>query len=88
LRPLRLPRPPVLAAAQVDSKQTRNAFALFLFAAPLTVSAQTCDRACLKTTLGQYLNAVTKHDPSAAPLFLGFRQTETAAVVKLGIEGR
>ena len=36
-------------------------------------------------TLDQYLNAVTKHDPSAAPLFLGFRQTENAAVVKLGM---
>src|SRR5688572_25072598 len=34
-------------------------------------SAQTCDRACLKTTLDQYLNAVVKHDTSAAPLFLG-----------------
>jgi hypothetical protein len=32
-------------------------------------SAQTCDRACLKTTLDQYLNAVVKHDTSAAPLF-------------------
>ena len=51
-------------------------FALFLFATALTVSAQTCDRACLKTTLDQYLNAVTKHDPSATPLFLGYRQTE------------
>ena len=85
MRPLRRPRPPVLAAAQADNKETRNAFALFLFAAELTVSAQTCDRACLKTTLDQYLNAVTKHDPSAAPLFLGFRQTENAAVVKLGM---
>ena len=85
MRPLRLPRPPVLAAAQADNKETRNAFALFLFATALTVSAQTCDRAWLKTTLDQYLNAVTKHDPSAAPLFLGFRQTENAAVVKLGM---
>jgi hypothetical protein len=41
-----------------------------------------------KTTLDQYLNAVTKHDLSTAPLFLGFRQTENAAVVKPGIEGR
>ncbi|MEI9815004.1 MAG: hypothetical protein WDO18_21210 [Acidobacteriota bacterium] len=47
-------------------------------------SAQTCDRACLKTTLDQYLQAVIKHDPSAAPLFLGFRQTENAVVVKPG----
>jgi hypothetical protein len=45
---------------------------------------QNCDRACLKTTLDQYLNAVIKHDPSAAPLFIGFRQTENATVIKLG----
>jgi hypothetical protein len=43
-----------------------------------------CDRACLKTALDQYLNAVISHNPSAAPLFGGFRQTENAIVVKLG----
>src|SRR5438876_4255996 len=47
-------------------------------------AAVDCDRACLKTTLDQYLNAVIKHDPSAAPLLIGFRQTENATVVKLG----
>lgn len=47
-------------------------------------SAQTCDRACLKGMLDQYLNAVIKHDPAAAPLFLGFRQTENSVVVKPG----
>src|SRR5213594_4677989 len=46
--------------------------------------ANDCDRACLKTTLDQYLNAVIKHDASAAPLLIGFRQTENATVVKLG----
>jgi len=46
--------------------------------------ANDCDRACLKTTLDQYLNAVIKHDPAAAPLLNGFRQTENATVVKLG----
>lgn len=49
------------------------------FAAP-----SACDRACLKTTLDQYLNAVVTHNPSSAPLFAGFRQTENAVVVKLG----
>ena len=39
-----------------------------------------CDRACLKTSLDQYLNAVLKHDPKAAPLAIGFRQTENAVV--------
>jgi hypothetical protein len=55
--------------------------ARFLLAAALSIglaSAQTCDRACLKTTLDQYLAAVVKHDPQAAPLFDGFRQTVQA----------
>ncbi|HLQ79428.1 MAG TPA: hypothetical protein VK210_18890 [Terriglobia bacterium] len=43
-----------------------------------------CDRACLKTALDQYLNAVVTHNPTAAPLFSGFRQTENAVVVKFG----
>src|SRR5258708_27896346 len=51
---------------------------------PLFAAANDCDRACLKTTLDQYLTAVIKHDPSAAPLFVAFRQTENAVVVKLG----
>jgi hypothetical protein len=47
-------------------------------------AANECDRACLKSALDQYLNAVIKHDPSAAPLFVGFRQTENAVVVRTG----
>src|SRR6267378_2614936 len=47
-------------------------------------AANDCDRACLKTTLDQYLTAVSKHDPAAAPLFVGFRQTENAVVVRPG----
>jgi hypothetical protein len=47
-------------------------------------AADDCDRACLKTMLNQYLTAVTKHDPAAAPLFAGFRQTENAVVVPRG----
>ena len=43
-----------------------------------------CDRACLKTTLDQYLKAVTAHNPAAAPLFIGYRHTENAVVQKLG----
>jgi hypothetical protein len=43
-----------------------------------------CDRSCLKGMLDQYLNAVIKHDLSAAPLFVGFRQTENAVVVRPG----
>lgn len=43
-----------------------------------------CDRACLKTTLDQYLNAVVQHNPGAAPLSIGFRQTENAVVRRPG----
>ena len=43
-----------------------------------------CDRTCLRTMLDQYLNAVMKHDPSTAPLVVGFRQTENAVNVRPG----
>jgi hypothetical protein len=43
-----------------------------------------CDRACLKSTLDQYLNAVVQHNPAAAPLSVGFRQTENAMVRRPG----
>jgi hypothetical protein len=43
-----------------------------------------CDRACLKNYLDQYLNAMLKHDPSAAPLWAGFRETENAVVTHAG----
>ena len=50
-----------------------------------TASAQeACDRACLRTMLDQYLNAVIKHDPAAVPLVVGFRQTENAINVRPG----
>src|SRR5215204_3172679 len=43
-----------------------------------------CDRGCLRTALDAYLNAVIKHEPAAAPLMIGFRQTENAIVVRAG----
>jgi hypothetical protein len=54
------------------------------FAAVLPALGATCDRACLKSSLDQYLQAVMKHDPQAAPLFLGYRHTENALLVKHG----
>jgi hypothetical protein len=42
--------------------------------------AAPCDRACLKSTLDQYLTAVVKHDRAAAPLGIAFRETENAVV--------
>ncbi len=55
-----------------------------VFAAVLPAFGATCDRACLKASLDQYLQAIVKHDPQAAPLLLGYRHTENAKLVKLG----
>src|SRR5215471_9157410 len=52
--------------------------------APLFAAANDCDRACLKNALDQYLAAVIKHDPSAAPLAVGFRETDNAVAIRLG----
>jgi hypothetical protein len=47
--------------------------------------AQTaCDRDCLRSTLDRYLEAIVAHDPSKAPLVVGFRQTENAINVAPG----
>ena len=43
-----------------------------------------CDRACLKGVLDQYLAALVKHDPAAAPLVTGYRHTENAVNKRLG----
>jgi hypothetical protein len=45
---------------------------------------ETCDRACLRAMLDQYLAAVIAHDPSSAPIVIGFRQTENAINVRPG----
>jgi len=55
-----------------------------IVATPNGVAATNCDRVCLRTLLDQYLNAIVKHDPSAAPLMIGFRQTENALSVLPG----
>jgi hypothetical protein len=49
-----------------------------------TIAQVTCDRGCLRTMLDSYLAAVVKHDPGAAPLVVGFRQTENAINVRPG----
>jgi hypothetical protein len=43
-----------------------------------------CDRDCLRSMLDRYLDAVVAHDPSKAPLVVGFRQTENAINVAPG----
>jgi len=59
--------------------------AMVIAGAATQASAQeACDRACLRTMLDQYLAAVIKHDPTAAPIAVGFRQTENAINVRPG----
>lgn len=48
------------------------------------LAQNTCDRACLRGMLDRYLGAVIAHDPSKAPLVIGFRQTENAVNVAQG----
>ena len=63
----------------------RSAILLCLGAATLLrAAAPECDRACLKGALDQYLTAIVRHDPAAASLYPGFRQTENAQVVRPG----
>ena len=57
---------------------------MLVLACARAANAQTCDRACLRAALDQYLAAVVKHDPSSAPLVLGYRHTENALNKKLG----
>jgi hypothetical protein len=57
---------------------------LLAFLAMGSAYAAACDRACLKTTLDRYLDAVVQHNPTAAPLSVGFRQTENAMVRRAG----
>jgi hypothetical protein len=63
----------------------RFALVFLAFGVAATEAATvSCDRVCLKSALDQYLNALIKHDPAAAPLSPGFRQTENAAAVSPG----
>jgi hypothetical protein len=63
----------------------RRAIVLIALAVvPFTASAANCDRACLKSTLDRYLQAVLKHDPAAAPLAAAYRHTENAINIPLG----
>jgi hypothetical protein len=58
--------------------------AVALAALALPAYGAPCDRACLKKSLDQYLQAVIQHNPAAAPLMLGYRHTENALLTKLG----
>jgi hypothetical protein len=58
--------------------------AIMLSIGAARAEAQACDRNCLRTMLDRYLDAVIKHDPAAAPIVVGFRQTENAINVRPG----
>jgi len=59
--------------------------AFFLLVSSVSAfAAPKCDRACLKSALDRYLDAVVKHNPSAAGLDAKFRYTENASVVPVG----
>jgi hypothetical protein len=49
-----------------------------------TVLAAPCDRACLRTSLDQYLNAVVAHKPANVPLSAGYRETQNSMVKRPG----
>ena len=51
---------------------------------PAASASESCDRDCLKAVLDQYLTAVIKHKPSAAPLESYARATENAVDTKPG----
>jgi hypothetical protein len=48
------------------------------------LSAQTCDRACLRGMLASYLNALIAHNPKAIPLAPNARFTEETVEKPLG----
>lgn len=57
---------------------------VLLGSAHASASTGACNRACLTNYLNEYLNAMIKHEPSAAPLWAGFRETENAVVTHAG----
>ena len=59
-------------------------FTAFVVFGSRAAHAADCDRACLKAALDQYLAAVVKHDPAAAPLSLGSRETQNAIAMRPG----
>ena len=59
------------------------AFSLVSVAVDVSAAAK-CNRACLSSVLDQYVGALLKHDPAAAPLAANLRFTENADVLKAG----
>jgi uncharacterized protein (DUF305 family) len=53
-------------------------------AAPLAASSNSCDRACLKNMVDQYIAAMVKHDPSGLPVAADYKFTENTAAIQIG----
>ena len=62
------------------------AVGVFVLAAITTSGAQAadCDRACLKSMITKYVDAMVAHDPSKLPLAASVRFTEDSQELKLG----
>lgn len=74
--------------APTSSLRVALVLALGIVLVPMTASSaegrRSCDRSCLRSILDRYLTAIVRHDPSAAPLALGYRQTENALNTPIG----
>jgi hypothetical protein len=57
---------------------------MLMMACGSVLAQDECDRGCLTNILSQYLDAVVRNDPAAAPLAVGVRQTENAVSILPG----
>ena len=55
-----------------------------LLASPAFAQSDSCDRACLESTVDRFLDAFIKHDPSMAPLTRTVRFTENGQRLTVG----
>ncbi|MFT3905921.1 MAG: hypothetical protein QM718_06425 [Steroidobacteraceae bacterium] len=55
-----------------------------VFAPAVSAATGSCDRACLEKLVGDYAEALVKHDPAALPLAAGVKASENGVAVKLG----
>ncbi len=82
------PSPGLTASTQGGLDETHRCFAHVLAALPAAASLPPPPRgaieACLTSTLDTYMQAVLKHDPSAAPLAGSYRHAENAISKPLG----
>ena len=61
-----------------------TAIAGILLASPAFAQSDSCDRACLESTVDRFLDAFIKHDPSMAPLTRTVKFTENGQRLSVG----